>query len=68
MLRYGLIDICIAGGVEAPITPVTLAAYQNLRCLSTRNGRPQEASTPFDKNRNGFVLGEGAGILGSVDI
>ena len=63
MLRAGLIDICIAGGVEAPITPVTLAAYQNLHCLSTRNGHPFEASTPFDRNRNGFVLGEGAGIL-----
>lgn len=63
LLRSGLVDTCIAGGVEAPLTPVTFAGYQALRCLSTRNGRPTEASTPFDKNRNGFVLGEGAGVL-----
>jgi len=63
LLRFGMVDVCIAGGVEAPITPVTFAAYQNLKCLSTRNGHPEQASTPFDRNRNGFVLGEGAGIL-----
>ncbi len=63
MLRAGIIDVCISGGAEAAITPVALAAYRNLRCLSTRNGRPEEASTPFDRNRNGFVLGEGAGML-----
>jgi len=63
MLRSGIVEICVTGGVEAPITPVTLAAYQALRCLSTRSGPPQEASTPFDKRRTGFVLGEGAGIL-----
>ncbi len=63
MLRLGLIDVCIAGGVEAPITPVTVAAYQNLRCLSSKNNSPQTASSPFDKNRDGFVIGEGAGML-----
>lgn len=63
LLRSGLIDICITGGAEAPITPVTVAAYQNLRCLSTRNHIPSQASRPFDKTRDGFVLGEGAGIL-----
>lgn len=63
LLRSGLCDACIAGGVEAPLTPVTLAAYQALRCLSLKNTSPQEASSPFDKTRDGFVLGEGAGIL-----
>jgi len=63
MIRSGVVDVCITGGVEAPITPTTLAAYQNLRCLSTKNHSPKEASTPFDKTRDGFVLGEGAGIL-----
>lgn len=63
LLRSGIIDTCITGGVEAPITPVTVAAYQNLRCLSTRNHLPQSASRPFDRTRDGFVLGEGAGIL-----
>lgn len=63
MLRAGLIDVCIAGGVEAPLTPVTAAAYQALRCLSVRNHDPEKASRPFDKDRDGFVLGEGAGIL-----
>lgn len=62
-LRSGLIDVCIAGGVEAPLTPVTVAAYQAMHCLSTKNEVPSKASTPFDKNRDGFVLGEGAGIL-----
>jgi 3-oxoacyl-[acyl-carrier-protein] synthase II len=63
MLRAGIIDACIVGGVEAPLTPVTLAAYQALRCLSLRNDNPAKASRPFDKNRDGFILGEGAGIL-----
>jgi len=63
LLRSGLLDVCITGGVEAPITPVTFAAYQELRCLSKKNGIPSRASSPFDKTRDGFVLGEGAGIL-----
>lgn len=63
LLRAGVIDCCIAGGVEAPITPVTLAGYQALHCLSKTNHVPSKASRPFDKNRNGFVLGEGGGIL-----
>ena len=63
MLRTGMIDVCVVGGVEAPITPVTVAAYQNLRCLSTKNGQPRQASRPFDKTRDGFVIGEGAGVL-----
>ena len=63
LLRSGIIESCIAGGVEAPITPVTFAAYQNLRALSRRNSDPTKASRPFDKERDGFVLSEGAGIL-----
>lgn len=63
LLRSGIIDCCVVGGVEAPITPVTLAAYQALRCLASCNGVPSKSSRPFDKKRDGFVLGEGAGIL-----
>lgn len=57
------IDICVTGGVEAPLTQFTFAAYSALRVLSKRNDSPQEASRPFDKERDGFILGEGAGIL-----
>lgn len=63
LLRKGAIDVCITGGVEAPITPVTVAAYQALHALSRRNEPPQKASCPFNKDRDGFVIGEGAGIL-----
>lgn len=63
LLRSGLVDVCLTGGVEAPLTPVTVAAYQALRCLSLRHSDPTKASRPFDKDRDGFVLGEGAGIL-----
>lgn len=63
LLRSGTLDCCITGGVEAPLTPVTVAAYQALRCLSLKNGIPSKASRPFDKERDGFVMGEGAGIL-----
>lgn len=57
------IDICVTGGVEAPLTQFTFGAYSALHVLSKRNDSPQEASRPFDKERDGFVLGEGAGIL-----
>ena len=63
LLRKGALDACITGGVEAPITPVTVAAYQSLHALSRRNEPPQKASCPFSKDRDGFVIGEGAGIL-----
>ncbi|OQY06764.1 MAG: beta-ketoacyl-[acyl-carrier-protein] synthase II [Planctomycetales bacterium 4572_13] len=56
-------DICITGGSEAALTPVGLASFCSLRALSNRNDDPQLASRPFDKDRNGFVLAEGAGIL-----
>src|SRR5262249_39917372 len=56
-------DIMIAGGAEALIGPFVIACFGALRALSTRNDAPAEASRPFDKDRDGFVLGEGAGIL-----
>jgi 3-oxoacyl-[acyl-carrier-protein] synthase II len=56
-------DICVSGGAEAPVTQFTFGAYCALRVLSKRNDSPKEASRPFDKQRDGFVLGEGAGIL-----
>lgn len=63
LLRNGMVDVCIAGGVEAPITPFTFAAYQNLHALSRKNSQPEKTSRPFDKERDGFVLSEGAGVL-----
>ncbi|MCM8774494.1 MAG: beta-ketoacyl-ACP synthase II [Candidatus Omnitrophica bacterium] len=62
-IQNGELDICISGGVEAPLTPFTFAAYCALMVLSTRNSAPKEASRPFDKKRDGFVLGEGGGIV-----
>lgn len=57
------IDLSITGGSEAPLTQFTFGAYEALRVLSRRNSSPQQASRPFDKKRDGFVLGEGAAIL-----
>jgi 3-oxoacyl-[acyl-carrier-protein] synthase II len=59
----GRSDICITGGSEAALTPIGLASFCALRSLSTRNDDPARASRPFDKDRDGFVLSEGAGIL-----
>ncbi|MHC4288964.1 MAG: beta-ketoacyl-ACP synthase II [Planctomycetota bacterium] len=59
----GRSDICITGGSEAALSPVGLASFCSLKALSTRNDAPQIASRPFDKDRNGFVLSEGAGVL-----
>jgi 3-oxoacyl-[acyl-carrier-protein] synthase II len=56
-------DICITGGAEAALTPIGLASFCSLKSLSTRNNDPQSASRPFDKDRDGFVLSEGAGIM-----
>ncbi len=56
-------EIVIAGGAEAAITPLSVAGFSALRALSTRNDEPEKASRPFDKDRDGFVIGEGAGIL-----
>ncbi len=53
----------IAGGTESVITPLCVAGFSSMKALSTRNDAPEKASRPFDKNRDGFILGEGAGIL-----
>lgn len=63
MIRRGDAHAAIAGGAEAPITPITLAAFQGAGALSTRNDDPQAASRPLDKGRDGFVLGEGAAVV-----
>jgi 3-oxoacyl-[acyl-carrier-protein] synthase II len=62
-IQYGEMDVCISGGVEAPLTAFTFGAYCRLRVLSRRNDAPKEASRPFDLHRDGFVLGEGAAVL-----
>jgi 3-oxoacyl-[acyl-carrier-protein] synthase II len=62
-LRYGDADVIVAGGSEAAITPLGFAGFCSARALSTRNDAPEKASRPFDKNRDGFVMGEGAGIV-----
>jgi 3-oxoacyl-[acyl-carrier-protein] synthase II len=56
-------DIMLVGGVEAAITPIAIAGFANMKALSTRNDEPEKASRPFDLDRDGFVMGEGAGIL-----
>jgi len=62
IIRRGDADIMIAGGSEAAITPMGVGGFAAMRALSTRNDDPQRASRPFDKDRDGFVMGEGAGI------
>ena len=56
-------DVILTGGTEAALTPMGLAAFQNMKALSTRNDEPAAASRPFDRGRDGFVLSEGAGML-----
>lgn len=62
-LRRGDADVAVAGGVDVLIDPIMVTGFSRLGALSTRNDDPQAASRPFDRNRNGFVLGEGAGVL-----
>jgi len=62
-IRNGDCDVVVAGGSEAPIIPVGLGGFVACRALSTRNDAPQKASRPWDKDRDGFVMGEGAGVL-----
>ena len=63
LILSGDADIMITGGTEASITPLTIAGFANMRALSQFNSDPQKASRPFDNNRDGFVLGEGSGML-----
>jgi len=63
LLRAGDADVMLAGGAEATITPMAVAGFGNMRALSTRNDDPKRASRPWDVDRDGFVIGEGAGIL-----
>src|SRR5689334_20734220 len=63
IIKRGAADIMIAGGSEAAITPMGIGGFGALRALSTRNDEPQRASRPFDKDRDGFIVGEGAGVL-----
>ena len=60
---YGDADAVIAGGTEANITPLTVGGFNAMKALSTRNDEPEKACRPFEKNRNGFVIAEGAGIV-----
>ncbi|MBE0617425.1 MAG: beta-ketoacyl-ACP synthase II [Proteobacteria bacterium] len=63
MIRRGDVDVMIAGGVESTITPLAVGGFNAMRALSTRNAEPERASRPFDKDRDGFVMGEGGGVL-----
>jgi 3-oxoacyl-[acyl-carrier-protein] synthase II len=63
IIRRGDADAMIAGGSEAAITPMGIGGFAAMRAMSTRNGEPQRASRPFDKDRDGFIIGEGAGVI-----
>jgi 3-oxoacyl-[acyl-carrier-protein] synthase II len=63
MIMHGDADVMIAGGSEAAVTQLSVGGFASMRALSTRNDEPQKASRPFDKDRDGFVIGEGAGIV-----
>ena len=63
IIKYGDADVMIAGGAEAAITPMGVGGFAAMRALSTRNDDPHHASRPWDRDRDGFVIGEGAGIL-----
>ena len=62
-IRNGEADAMFAGGTEAPVIPLTFAGFNAMRALSTRNDEPSKASRPFDKERDGFIIGEGSGML-----
>jgi 3-oxoacyl-[acyl-carrier-protein] synthase II len=62
-IQYGEADVMVAGGTEAAVTPLGMAGFANMGALSKRNAEPKAASRPFDKDRDGFVMGEGAGVV-----
>jgi len=63
MIQTGVTDAMITGGAEAVITPLALAGFNAMKALSQRNEEPEKASRPFEKNRDGFIMGEGSGII-----
>ncbi|KNZ69605.1 3-oxoacyl-(acyl-carrier-protein) synthase 2 [Thermincola ferriacetica] len=63
LIKNGECDVVITGGAEAPIIPLAMAGFCSMKAMSTRNEEPEKASRPFDKERDGFVMGEGAGVL-----
>lgn len=63
LIQHGHADVMIAGGSEAAITPLAVASFANMKALSERNDAPQQASRPFDQDRDGFVMGDGAAVL-----
>lgn len=63
LIKLGMADAMLTGGTEAAITPMALAGFCSLKALSTRNDEPERASRPFDSDRDGFVMGEGSGVL-----
>ncbi|MBI5407963.1 MAG: beta-ketoacyl-ACP synthase II [Nitrospirae bacterium] len=63
LIQHGVADAMICGGTEAVITPLGIAGFTSMKALSTRNDEPEKASRPFDRDRDGFVMGEGAGVL-----
>ncbi|WP_378955454.1 beta-ketoacyl-ACP synthase II [Pelosinus sp. sgz500959] len=63
VIQRGDADVMVAGGTEAAISPIAVAGFCSMKAMSTRNDEPEKASRPFDKDRNGFVMGEGAGIV-----
>ena len=63
MIQYGEADVMVVGGSEQATSPVTVAGFASMRALSTRNDEPERASRPWDRDRDGFVLGDGAGVL-----
>jgi len=62
-VRSGLVDVAVAGGAEAPLAPLTFGAFAMIKVLSQRNADPATASRPFDRDRDGFVMAEGAAVL-----
>ena len=63
LIKFGIADACVAGGAEAAISPLSVAAFAQMRALSTRNDDPARASRPFDRGRDGFVIAEGAAAV-----
>jgi len=63
MIKCGMMDAALAGGTEAAVTPIAFAGFCSMKAMSTRNDTPQKASSPFDAKRDGFVMGEGSGIV-----